>query len=102
MSNEIHLNDVGTQFLVTIVDANENPMDISDATLKEIVFKKPSGALVSKEAVFFSTGSDGKIYYVTQSDDLDEIGSWKIQCHVTTPTANWHTNFSAFKVHRNL
>ena len=106
MSSEIHVNDVGTQFLVTVVDADENPMNISTAITKEVIFKKPSGALVTHPATFYNDGSDGKIYYVSQDGDLDEIGAWKIQCHVITSdngqTANWHTNFSAFKVHRNL
>jgi hypothetical protein len=102
MSSEIHLNDVGTQFLVTVIDGLEIPMDISMATTKEIIFKKPSGVLVTKTASFFTDGTEGKIYYVSQAADLDEIGAWKIQCHVITATSNWHTNFSTFKVHRNL
>jgi hypothetical protein len=106
MSSEIHLNDVGTQFLITIVDANESPMDISNAVGKEVIFKKPSGSLVSQPATFYTNGSDGKIYYVSQDGDLDEIGSWKIQCHVETSgvtlNPNWHTNFLSFKVYRNL
>lgn len=106
MSSEIHVNDVGTQFLITVVDSDNNPMDISSAIQKEVIFKKPSGALVTLPATFYTTGADGKIYYVSQDNDLDEIGAWKIQCHVVTSgdgqMANWHTNFSAFKVHRNL
>ncbi len=106
MSSEIHVNDVGTQFLVTIVDSDENPMDISNAITKEVIFKKPSGMLVTHPATYYTNGSDGKIYYVSQENDLDEIGAWKIQCHIETSgivlNPNWHTNFSAFKVHRNL
>ncbi len=102
MSSEIHLNDVGTQFLITLVDANENPMDISAATSKFIIFKKPSGALITKSGSFYTDGTDGKIYYISILNDLDEIGAWKIQAHVITLTSDWHTNFSTFKVHRNL
>ena len=102
MSSEIHLNDVGTQFLITIVDANANPMDISAATSKSVIFKKPGGSLITETALFYTDGTDGKIYYISDVGDLDEIGAWKIQAHVITLTSNWHTNFSAFKVHRNL
>ena len=38
-ANEIHVNDVGTQFLVTVTDGSR-AVDISSATTKELIIKK--------------------------------------------------------------
>ena len=61
-ANEIHVDDVGTQFLLTIMDGSA-AVDISSASTKQIIIKKPSGTKMTKSATFSSDGSDGKIYY---------------------------------------
>ena len=43
-ANEIHLNDVGTKFLVTIMDGS-SAVDISTASTKQIIIQKPSPQL---------------------------------------------------------
>ena len=39
---EIHLNDIGTRFKVTIYDGDDI-VDLSTYTTKEIILSKPSG-----------------------------------------------------------
>ena len=102
MTAEIHENDIGTQFQVTITGPAGNAVNISGATDKRIIFKKPSGATVSQTADFLNTGTDGIIKYVSASGDLTPVGSWKIQAYVNTPSGEWHSTFKTFKVHRNL
>ena len=102
MAAGIHENDVGTQFQVTITGPLGNNTNISGATDKRIIFKKPDGTTVSKTADFVNTGSDGGLKYVTVSGDLNAVGSWKIQAYVVTPSGEWHSEFETFKVHRNL
>ncbi|MCK9420230.1 MAG: hypothetical protein M0R70_12710 [Nitrospirae bacterium] len=101
MTEEVHLNDIGTKFLVTV---NENgvPLDISGATVKKIIFKKPDNTVVEKDAAFESTGGDGQIYYLSVSGDLNATGIWKLQAFVTLPAGSWHTLISEFKVIANL
>jgi len=79
--NEIHLNDIGTKFLVTIKDA-DSVVDISGtgatAANKRIIFKKPSGTMV------------------------DQDGIWKMQAKVIITGQIFHSDIHTFKVHRNL
>ena len=86
-ANEIHLNDVGTKFLVTIKDGS-SAVNISSASTKEIIIQKPSGTKITATATFDSDGTDGKIYYVTVADDLDEAGSYKLQGKVMAFQSN--------------
>tara|TARA_R100001244_G_C5106332_1_gene120042 strand:- start:104 stop:412 length:309 start_codon:yes stop_codon:yes gene_type:complete len=100
-ANEIHLNDIGTQFLLTIKDGS-TAVDISTASTKQIIIKKPSGTKITEAATFSTNGSDGKIYYSTVADDLDETGSYKLQGKVIISDGTFYTDITTFKVHRNL
>ena len=102
MTCGIHIGDTGTQFRVTVHDCNSVAVDISDATAKTIIFKKPDGSTLTKPASFITDGSDGLIKYTAVSGDLDAIGAWKIQAHVVTPSGEWSSSFDTFKVLRNL
>jgi hypothetical protein len=102
MACEIHLNDIGTTFRLTILDCTDSFIDVSSALTKEIIFQKPDRTSVTKAALFFTDGSDGIIQYVTVADDLDMTGKWRIQAKVTLPTGTWSSNIEAFKVYPNL
>ena len=100
-ANEIHVNDVGTQFLVTVTDGS-SAVDISSATTKELIIKKPSGTKLTKATSFNTDGTDGKMIYNIASDDLDEAGSYKLQGKVVISDGTFYTDIHTFKVHRNL
>ena len=101
MTEEIHKNDIGTKFLVTVKDGT-TAVDISTATEKLIIFKKPNGGILSKAATFETDGTEGKIYYNSVSGDLDTTGSWEIQISVTLATGTWKSSTSCFIVYGNL
>ena len=102
---EIHLNEIGTIFEVTLKD-DDLILDVSTATNagdKQLVFKKPSGIVITQEAVFKTDGSDGIIQYVSIDGDLDELLVWQIQAKVTIPgLGTWSSDISKFKVYENL
>jgi hypothetical protein len=98
----IHLNDIGTVFEVTLKDETGAVLDVSSATVKQIVFQKPDKSLLTKTATFSSTGSDGKIRYVSQAGDLDQPKSWQIQAKVTMPSGSWSSDIGTFTVDKNL
>tara|TARA_R110002110_G_scaffold293063_4_gene507080 strand:+ start:326 stop:634 length:309 start_codon:yes stop_codon:yes gene_type:complete len=100
-ANEIHLNDIGTQFLLTVTDGS-TAVDISSASTKQIIIKKPSGTKITANTAFSSDGSDGKMYYTTVTNDLDEAGSYKLQGKVIISDGTFYTDITTFKVHRNL
>lgn len=100
-ANEIHLNDIGTKFQVTVKDG-DSVVNISSASTKSLIFKKPSGTKMTKTAAFTSDGSDGKIDYTVIADDLDEVGTYQLQGNVVISDGTFYTDIQTFKVHRNL
>ena len=99
---EIHQNDIGTAFNVTISDC-DSAVNISTATVRDIIWLKPSGTKVTKNLVpFLTDGTDGIIQYISIVDDLDEIGPWSIQAMVTLPTGTWYSEIQQFNVAPNL
>ena len=101
-ANEVHQNDIGTKFLVTIKDGSDAVNVASATSTKQIIFKKPSGTSMTKTASFNSDGTDGKIYYTVVADDLDEVGTYEIQGKVVITDGTFYTDIQTFKVHRNL
>ena len=104
-SEEIHYNDTGTLFLVTVSDCVagvSTPLDISGADSVSLVLKSPSGVSSSRAAIFNSDGTDGKVKYITLSGDLNEVGTWRIQVLVTFPTSSFSSNVKTFKVYENI
>lgn len=101
MSNEIHVDDVGSKLLVTVYD-DEQIVDLSDAAVLNIFIKKPDGTLLTKYATLETDGTDGKMYYLTQGGDLDMPGNYKIQGRVIVTGGTYYTSTGTFKVHCNL
>ena len=100
-ANEIHVDDVGTAFTLTIKDG-DSAVNISTATTKKIVIKKPSGTKLTYNTAFVSDGSDGKMVYNAAAGDLDEAGTYKLQSYVIISDGTFYTDITSFKVYRNL
>ena len=73
---EVFVGDVGTEI---VLDCKE---DISAATAREIVARRPNGTRVAWSAVADGTTA---IKYVTQDGDLCVAGNWKLQARVELP-----------------
>ena len=99
-ANEIHVGDVGTIFEVTVMDGTA-VVDISTATTKQLIFKKPDGTLLTKDASFKTTGVDGILRYTTIAADLDQAGGWKLQAYIEMPTGKWHSDITEIIVYGN-
>lgn len=101
MSSELHVDNVGTRFLVTIKD-NGDIVNISNASSIMMVFKKPDDSLVYRSGTLLTNGADGQVYYDTVSGDLDEAGLYKLQARVIMPSGTFYTDIHTFQVHCNL
>ena len=95
------LNDIGTIILATIEDEGV-AVDISSATVKKLYIEKPDGTLLTKDAVFTTDGTDGKMQYVVISGDLSLVGIYKVQGRVEMPAGKWNSNIGDFQVEENL
>lgn len=101
MSSQIHQNDIGTQLVVTVLD-DGSPVDIGLATDIEIILRKPDNTTLTKPAVIYTNGSDGKMAYTTVDGDLDIVGNYKIQGKVEINGGAYYTSLGSFKVHCNI
>jgi hypothetical protein len=61
------------------------PIDISATTVKELIFLKPSGLVVTKTAVFTTDGEDGALQWVTQAGDVEPWGTYVVQPNIAIP-----------------
>ena len=100
-ANEIHKGDIGTQFTVTVQDGT-TVVDISTASTKQLIFKKPGGTILTKSTSFVTDGTDGKMQYVSVDGDLSDDGVWKMQGNVIIGGNTFSTDITSFKVYRNL
>ena len=99
---EIRLNDIGTVIELTIKDQDDSAVDVSGASTKQFVFRKPGGTAVVKTAAFVTDGTDGKLKYTTVTDDLDTAGDWQVQAFVDFGSTEWRSDIKNFMVHPNL
>ena len=108
MHKEIHQNDIGTRFIVSLIDEKATPqeVDLTGFSIIEIRFKKPNGEVVVKIADIPS-GVDpslGQIEYITEAaasgeaEDLNETGIWHIRARVVLPTGTWTSSEDTFQV----
>ena len=100
-ANEIHKGDIGTQFTVTVQDGT-TVVDISTASTKQLIFKKPGGTILTKSTSFVTDGTDGKMQYVSVDGDLSDDGVWKMQGKVIIGGNTFSTDITSFKVYKNL
>jgi hypothetical protein len=94
---EIHKDDIGTVFKLTIVDQAGAVVDVSSDPSPEIKFRVSSQE-ITRVASFTTDGTDGVIQYTSVSGDLTPIGNWTMQGHVDLTAGEWHTTIVPFKV----
>lgn len=93
---------VGVIIQYTVLDYNANPLDISSATVKSLVFKKPDGTVVTKTATFVTNGTDGKLKYTSIAGDLAPYGTFSVQAMLTMTGFDGRSEVETFDVERNL
>lgn len=93
----LHQNDNGVTILLTLME-NGAVVNISSASFKRIDIRKPSGVVVTRTGSFFTDGTDGKLYCVTQSTDLDEVGAYRAAMALTIGSWSGHSSSLVFHV----
>ena len=104
MASEIHQNDIGTRFLITVKDDGElvNISGVGGSTIHQISFRKPSDTVVNRNATLQDFGISGVMFYDSIAGDLDEAGLYKLQAKVVLPSGTYYTDIYSFKVHSNI
>jgi hypothetical protein len=96
-----HVGDLAT-VRIDILE-NGSGVDVSGASVKQIKFRKPSGAVVTKTATSVS-GDPSMIEYAFTAGELDEAGYWEAQPYLEG-VAGWtgHGDITVeFEVAANL
>ena len=103
-NEEIHLGDIGTAFNITIeecINTVLTAVDLTGASSIEVYFGKPTLPAVQKVGTVIDAAA-GIVQYITIADDLDELGTWKVQAKAIFPQGEWKSSITDFKVHKNI
>lgn len=98
---EIHVGAVGLIFRRTI-KIDGAVVDLSEATTKQFIFRKPDGSLLPVDAVWTNGGTDANAEYVTVAGDIDQVGEWRLQARLVMPNFNELSDIDIFQVKGNL
>jgi len=106
MPDEIHVNDVGTIFRMTISNSGA-ALDLSAANTTSsrlFVFRKPDGTLTTQTTSFQSgSGTAGVLDFTAPSGFLDTAGDWRLQAYINLGSGgSFHTDYLVFTVYPNL
>lgn len=101
-AGEIHVADIGTQFIVTIKDEDSAVVNISSATTKQLTFSRPNGTSLVVSGTLVTDGTDGKMKYTTVSGDLSVAGIYRLQGYVVISGLQLYSDIVSFKVFSNL
>ena len=83
----IKIGTVGYVLRLTIRDEQTRmPINLSNATIKQIILISPRGQEKVFSASFTNDGVDGKIQYTTQAGDITEGGDLKLRAYFSTPS----------------
>jgi hypothetical protein len=92
------VGDAGTTLRFTVREAGA-AIDISTATTKQILLRKPDGTVVAKTAGFGTNGSDGVLTYSILTADLDTAGEWRARANLVLSTGwSGQSDIDAFTV----
>jgi hypothetical protein len=89
---KVFVGDVGTEIRLAA------GQDLTEADLIHINYAKPSGQ--TGFWVGYADETDG--CYITQSDDLDEAGMWRLQLYVELSDWKGHGDIEELQVYENL
>jgi hypothetical protein len=93
---------INLKILLTVYN-NGSVEPITGATNLQIIFERPDKTWFAKTAYFETDGSDGKLYYTTQSkDDLNMAGTWNLQAKFTLSGWTGPSTVETLKVYENV
>lgn len=78
------------------------PIDISASTVKELIFRKPDGSVVTVTADFVTNGEDGALEWITEAGDMEPWGTYQVQPNIAIPGFTGRGQRVPFEVLKNL
>jgi hypothetical protein len=93
----ITIGEVGTDIVVRIYEGS-SPKDVSSASQKRLYLTAPDKTVLEKTAAFFTDGTDGRIVYVTEAGDLDQVGTWFVRAYISLVGWSGYSSSGKFTV----
>jgi len=100
---EPHVGDL-VPIEITVNKDDGSIMDLSTASAKDFVIRKPDGTKLTRAASFSGAGgTDGVLKYTLLESENDMAGIWRIQAIVTLPVIGTkHSTIEPIEIHPNL
>lgn len=98
----IHVGDFGTQFIVEVLNQNNQTINLSSATSITLRFLRPDGTVTDHVASVYMGGTTGKLVYVLEDGDINIAGLWNYQAIIVFAQGTWSTNIVPFTVYDNI
>jgi hypothetical protein len=98
----IQLHDRKTIFYLVVVDEDGSAVDISEATVLDVFFKRPISKETFERTGVLHNGPTGIYKYALIIGDANEPGLFEIQGSIMTPTWEGSTEKGTFFVEDNL
>lgn len=99
---QAQLGDAGVRFLITLVDVNNVPIDVSSSSVSLLLERPNNGGLKSFSMSFVDGGTGGMVQYTTADGDLDTVGTWRFQVRCDFTAGPLHSTIDKVKVKDNL
>ena len=95
---------VGATNLLITLELKEGyaPLNISLATVKNIIIEKPDDTLIISSGSFITDGSDGLLYYRTNGSDINLAGVYNVQAYLVMPDFTGYSTPVSFTAYANL
>lgn len=102
--DELQEGAIGAELVLVALDQSRNVVDISGATLLEMIVTRPDNTSFTRTAEFDTDGEDGAMKIITEAGDLTPAGiGWRAQGRVVLgSTTDVRTSIYHFEVLANL
>lgn len=97
----IHVRDYGYDCRLRLVKRGV-AQDVAQYTTKQLIFRSPSGQVLTKSATFATDGSDGVIAYTVEPNVITEVGDWSVQARISNDAAELTSARLIFEVRERL
>lgn len=77
------LDDEGVRLVVQVLDGEDLPVNIRAATGLTVKVLSPDGTGKEYAGVLLTNGTDGRVFYATVPNDLDQAGLYELQAQIT-------------------
>ena len=102
MTDKMHVNDIGTAIVFTILEDGVALSTLGSATTRQVKIRKPSGVEITKTASLVTDGSDGKMLITTVDGDLSEEGVFTFQPYIVIGSWQGHGNAVTQRIYEAL